>query len=182
MCNKYNSQNSTSTLNESVKKAYEEHMGNKVNAREKKEKEKQKAKTNKQYYAATFDLQAILTTPCSLIGELYYTLKLCCFYLSFYSLGDGHGFCHMWDETQGRREANEIATCLFKHTTSVSRSSTQISEITYYSDTCPGEKRNQFVASSHLYSLEKNPSLVKINHKYLQSVIRKWSAIRFTQQ
>lgn len=169
LCSKYNSQNADGTLNESVKKSYEEHIENKLKAREEKEKDKQKAKANKQYYAATFDLQAVLTTPCSLIGELYYTRKLCCFNLSFYSLGDGHGFCHMWDETQGRRGANEIATCLFKHTTSVSRSSEQIREITYYSDTCPGQNRNQFVASSHLYSLEKNPSLVKINHKFLQS-------------
>ena len=75
LCNKYNSQNSASTLNESAKKAYEEHMENKVKAREEKEKDKQKAKANKQYYAATFDLQAVLTTLYSLIGELYYTRK-----------------------------------------------------------------------------------------------------------
>ena len=39
LCNKYNSKNSASTLNESVKKAYEEHMENKVKAREEKEKD-----------------------------------------------------------------------------------------------------------------------------------------------
>lgn len=67
----------------------------------------------------------------------------------------------MWDETQGRRGANVTATSLFKHTTSVSRSSEQISEITCYSDSCPEQNRYQFVASSYLYLLEKNPLLVK---------------------
>ena len=63
---------------------YEEHQKRKVEAREEKDKDKQRDKENKNYYVATFDLQAVLTTPCSLVSELYYSRKLCCYNLTIF--------------------------------------------------------------------------------------------------
>ena len=51
------------------------HQHRKIAAREDKENYKAKDK-NKGIYKATIDLQAVLTPPCTLIGELCYTHKL----------------------------------------------------------------------------------------------------------
>ena len=154
---------------ETLAKKYEEHQLRKKTAREEKTKDKLESQNNPLCYAATFDLQAVLTTPCGQTGELYYTRKLCVYNLSFYSLGDNEGVCHVWDETQGKRGSQEIATCILKNTASVCASSPNISEITYYSDKCRGQNRNQFVAGAYLYSMAKFPNLQKINHKFLES-------------
>lgn len=46
--------------------------------------------------------------------------------------------------------------------------SSKVQEVTYYSDTCGGQNRNQFVAASLLYSVNKSESLQKINHKFFE--------------
>lgn len=110
----------------------------------------------------------MLTTPCSLVSELYYSRKLCCYNLTFYSLSDKHVTCHLWDETQRKRDSCEIATCLMKQTQSVC-SSTPIEHITYFSDTCGGQNRNKFVAASFVYVISKCPCLKTLKQKFLQS-------------
>ena len=105
----------------------------------------------------------------SKVGELYYSRKLCVYNLSVYSLGGGQGVCHLWDETQGKRGANEIATCLFRNTASICQSNRMVDTIRYYCDTCGGQNRNRIVASSLLLSLSDNPQLQTINQKFLES-------------
>ena len=144
------------------------HQERKIQAREQKEIDKKQAQTNSKFYVATFDLQAVLTTPCCLVSQLYYARKLCCYNLTIYSLGDKRVSCHLWDETQGKRGSCEIATCLHKNTQSIC-SSGPIEDVTYYSDTCGGQNRNQFVAASYLYTVSKIPQLKTLNHKFLQS-------------
>lgn len=75
-------------------------------------------------------------TPCSLIGELYYKRKLCCYNLSFYELGNGNGTCYLWDETQGKRGSCEVGTCVYLYVTSGASDTSVIEEVTLYSDTC----------------------------------------------
>ena len=125
------------------------------------------ALTDKEYYAATFDLQAVLTTLCGSVGELYYMCKLCVYNLSIYSLKDGKSHCHVWDETQGKRGSCEMATCIYKNSVSVSSDKT-IKVLTYYSDNCPGQNRNTIVASSLLYTLSKLENVEVINHTFLE--------------
>ena len=115
-CTLYDRRKAAGTVNETLQKEYDEHQVQKERAREEKTKDKERAKTDKSVYVATFDLQAVLTTPCSLVSELYYSRKLCCFNLTIYSLGDKQAVCHVWDETQCKRGAYEIATCLLKNT------------------------------------------------------------------
>ena len=119
--------------------------------------------------STTFDLQAVHTTPCSLVSEMYYSRNLCCYNLTIDSLGDKKAVCHLWDETQGKRGSCEIAICLMKNIMSVCSPSNEIKEVTYYSDTSGGQNRNQYVAASLLCTLSRIPSLKKLNHKFLQS-------------
>jgi hypothetical protein len=168
LCELYESKKGSDPPDEELAKRYKNHQDRKEEGRQEKKKDKERAKADRNYYAATFDLQAVLTTPCSLVGELYYSRKLCCYNLSIYSLGDSKVVCHMWDETQGRRGSCEIATCLMTNIKSLCASNPGMQEITYFSDTCGGQNRNQFVAASMLYSLTKNPSLKRLNHKFLE--------------
>ena len=112
-----------------------------MEAREEKEKDKNKAKLDLKYCVATFNLQAVLTMHCSLVSELYYSRKLCCYNLTVYNLCDKQVFCHLWDETHRKRGSCEIATCLLKSSQSICQSGS-VEEITYYSDTCGGQNRN----------------------------------------
>ena len=41
------------------------HQRNKESSREEKSTDKERAKTDKSFFAATFDLEAVLPTPCS---------------------------------------------------------------------------------------------------------------------
>lgn len=169
LCELYKRKQSAGTVDQDLEHEYKQHQRNKSQARDEKERDKLRAKNDKSIYVATFDLQAVLTTPCSLVSELYYSRKLCCYNLTIYSLSDKQVFCHLWDETQGKRGSCEIATCLMKNTVSICSASNQVKEITYYSDTCGGQNRNQFVTASFLYTISQIPQLQTISHKFLQS-------------
>jgi hypothetical protein len=74
---------------------FEEHQRNKETAREEKKKDKERAKSDKSFAAVTFDLEAVLPTPCTMVGDLFYKRCLSTYNLSFYSLGDGKGTCYL---------------------------------------------------------------------------------------
>jgi len=92
---------------------FECHERNKQRSRDEKSKDKERAKTDKSFVAATFDLEAVLPTPCSMVGDLFYKRCLSTYNLSFYSLGDGKGTCYLWDETNGGRGSSEIGSCMW---------------------------------------------------------------------
>lgn len=168
LCTLYERRKAGGNLTDAFKDQFEHHQKDKTLAREEKSADKQRAQTDKGVYVATFDLQAVLTTPCSLVSELYYSRKLSCYNLTIYSLGDNHVFCHVWDETQGKRGSSEISTCLLKNTVSACQTK-RVKEIVYFSDTCGGQNRNKFVTASHLYAISQLPTLEKISHKFLVS-------------
>ena len=169
LCELYNRRMQAGTMNEETARKYDDHQIKKQEARDQKEQDKITALADKSRYVATFDLQAVLTTPCSLVNEMYYSRKLCCYNLTIYSLGSKQVYCHLWDETQGKRGSCEIATCLMKTTMSVTSASKDLKHITYYSDTCGGQNRNKYVAASFIYVLHKLPSVEIIEQKFLQS-------------
>lgn len=156
-------------MTEEVEQRYQEHQERKKRAREEKEKDKKRAKADSKFHVSAFDLEAVLTTPCSLVGELYYKRKLCCYNLSFYALGSGNASCYLWDETQGARGSCEVATCLILHLNGLSTNTSAVREVTYYSDTCGGQNRNQFVASALVNYINKTDRLDCINQKFLES-------------
>ncbi|CAG2255584.1 unnamed protein product [Mytilus edulis] len=83
------------------------HQSNKESSRNQRSKDKQRAKTDNCFAAPTFDLEAVLHTPCSMVGDLYYKRCLSTYNFCFYSHGDGKGTCYLWDEVNGERGSNE---------------------------------------------------------------------------
>lgn len=72
MCALYQSKKDNDTLDGDFQTQYDGHQKRKCEAREENAKDKLKAKESVTHHVETFDLQAVLTTPCSLVGELYY--------------------------------------------------------------------------------------------------------------
>ncbi len=145
--------------------SYDDHQTWKIQAREKKEKDKERAIKDKTSHVSTFDLEAVLTTPCSLVSQLYYKRKLNVYNLTTYSLADKKGTCYMWDETNGKRGSCEIGTCLYLHLSSLG---IQVDHACCICDACGGQNRNQHVAGAMMYAA-KHLSLSIIDIVFLES-------------
>ena len=158
----------TVTVSENDEKIYSEHQNLKEAARAEKRADKERAQTDRSFIAATFDLEAVLPTPNSKVGDLYYKRCPSTYNFSLYSLGDKKGICYMWDETNGGRGSCEIGTCILLYINSVAEKCPNVHEISYYSDTCGGQNRNQFVSSALFYALHKHISIQAINHKFFE--------------
>ena len=74
----------------------------------KRRKIKDMAISSPELFVGTFDLQAVLQTPCSLVSQLYYMIKLNCYNLSIYNLASTHATCYLWSEVDAQRGSCEI--------------------------------------------------------------------------
>ena len=117
---------------------------------------KKKKKTDKEVYVATFDLQAVLQTPCSNVSQANYKRKLNSYNLTVYSLGYSKGTCYILNETHGQRGSSEIGTCILTHLNSLP---SIFKNIKLYSVFCSGQNWNQFLASGLLHTVVQNTNL-----------------------
>jgi hypothetical protein len=113
-------------------------------------------------HTATFDLEAVLPIPCSLVSQTYYKRKLSSYNFTVYSLSDGKGTCFFWNETDGQQGSCGIAACLHLYLNSLSSCTEQ------FSDSCIGQNRNTFVASALLHAVCTSTYLKVVNHKFLE--------------
>jgi len=74
---------------------------------------------------ASFDLQKVLTAPRGESSSFYYKRKFATYNLTVYDIGKKSGYCFMWNESEAKRGANEIATCLIKFMTSLKKNMVQ---------------------------------------------------------
>lgn len=165
-CNVYHRALEEGTVTAEQKDDYEKHQQRKKRAREEKETDKIKAQSQSNVHVACFDLQSVLYTPCSLVSVMYYMRKLCCYNLTFYSLGDHKGTCFVWSEVDAKRGASEVATCLRLHLQSLP---VNVDHVVLYSDACGGQNRNKIIASCLLHSVVTLPNIKVIDHKFLES-------------
>lgn len=90
---------------------------------------------------AAFDLEKVLTTPQGETSTFYNKRKLSTYNFTIYDIGKKEGFCYMWNESDAKRGANEIATCLFMFLKQ--KKDDDIQEFFFYSDNCGWQNRNQ---------------------------------------
>ena len=152
---------------EMLRESWEEHK----KAREKeamaeKAVDKDRAKADDIYHSVTFDLQAVLTTPFAGDARIYYKRKLSLYNFTIYDNSSANGHCYLWDETEGGRGANEIASILLYYMHNLPRS---VRHFTSFSATCAGQNRNQFVAAAMLHAVQQIYHLETIDLKYMES-------------
>lgn len=116
-------------------------------------------------YVLTFDLQKALAFPKLSTSVAYYKLNMYVYNLGVHSFNGNKGYMYMWDETEGSRGSQEVASCLIKH---IKEHASQQNHIILYSDCCTGQNRNIKLSLS-LQKLVQDPgiSAAYIDHKFL---------------
>lgn len=143
-----------------------EHQSLAEKAYSEKRNDKDRAKCESSFRAYTFDLQQCLPTPYLKTSVSFYKRQLWSFNLTIHDLENDKATCYMWDETIGARGSNQIASCLWHFLQNLPA---EVKEVTFYSDTCGGQNKNNTVAMMFTYLLHVHPTLQTINHKFLVS-------------
>lgn len=140
------------------------HIEEKNIARRMKKQDKRAGrKSNGSIVAAVFDFEKVLSCPYGDVSTFYYKRKLSCLNFTVYDLGKKKGICYMWDETEGKRGANDVSSCLLNYIDKhVKEGAT---EFRFWSDNCTGQNRNRIVFSLYLYAAKKYN--ITITHRFL---------------
>ena len=77
------------------------------------------------------------------------------------------GYCYIWGESDGRRGAAEIATCLYNWLLEVDKRNDGTTSVILYCDCCAGQNRNRTVLSMLKYALTKTVNITEITLKFL---------------
>ena len=161
ICDQYKRENTAA----SDDTTYQEHQERKRLAREEKNKDKQRAKTEASFTSATFDLQAILSTPCGLVSQMFYKRKLSSYNLTFYDQSEGRGYCYLWNETDGGKGSSEVGTGIYLYVNSLGPS---VKSVSLFSDTCGGQNKNRSVCAALLCCLAEHTNIEMIDHKFFE--------------
>ena len=146
--------------------AYQKHDARKKDCYEEKERDKERAIREEQFQSVTFDLQSVLQIPSSDVSPMYYSRKICVYNLTIYeSAPPNDAYCFCWSELNGKRGSSEIGTTLFTYLQNLPLN---ITEISLWSDTCPGQNRNKHIAALLLYTVQVT-HLKVIEHTFLES-------------
>ena len=100
-----------------------------------------------------FDLQQVLDTPHSNVGEMFYKRTLSCY--NFVVNDDGNASCYVWPETEGNRGVNEAGTCLIDFV--LQKAKLGVKNILSFCDNCPGQNRNRPIAAAMVYTVMNTP-------------------------
>nr|CAI5857563.1 unnamed protein product [Callosobruchus analis] len=127
-------------------------------------------KTRREQLAILILLLRHLTSkiPSSDVSPMYYSRKLCGYNLTIYKgAPPNNAYCYTWSEVNGARGSIEIATCIFQYIRSLPR---QITEVSFFSDTCGGQNRNQNVLALLYYFVHyEDTPITVIEQKFLES-------------
>lgn len=166
LCTKYNRLHNEGKLD--LEEEYNQHIARKEACNEEKRRDKERAERDKEFVSVTFDLQAILQIPSDEVGLLYYTRKLTVYNLTIYENAlPNEAYCFAWSEINGRKGSSEIGSILYHYLSQCVP--VHVSEVAFFSDTCGGQNRNQYIASLLLWAVHKVDHIKIIEHKFLES-------------
>ncbi|CAH2098128.1 unnamed protein product [Euphydryas editha] len=143
---------------------YEEHLKEKTLARTEKENDKNRKDGT---VVAVYDLQAVLQIPKGQISLFFYKSRINCLNFTISDLRAKDVICYFWDETEGKRGAVEIGSCILEYIKSqVDQNPNKEIDIIFYSDNCGGQQKNKFLLSAYAYAVNKL-TVKSITHKFL---------------
>ncbi|CAH2091878.1 unnamed protein product [Euphydryas editha] len=143
---------------------YEEHLKEKTLARTEKENDKNRKDGT---VVAVYDLQAVLQIPKGQISLFFYKSRINCLNFTISDLRAKDVICYFWDETEGKRGAVEIGSCILDYIKSqVDQYPNKEIDVIFYSDNCGGQQKNKFLLSAYAYAVNKL-TVKSITHKFL---------------
>lgn len=110
------------------------------------------------------DLQQVISLPKTDAGMVFYKRKLSTYNFTIYDRLFKKGFCYVWNESEAKRGANEIATCVLKFLTK--KASQGITDFIIWSDNCSGQNKNKFLFAAYTWAAAVLD--VTITHKYME--------------
>lgn len=141
---------------ESFKNADEQGKANLVDAYDLHPKEKELSRKEKEAdkinangtHVAVYDLQAVMPVPRGQVSSFYYKSKLNCYNFTISDLNAKNVNCYFWNETEGKRGAVEIGSCVLKYMQAVTETAETTSNIVFYSDNCCGQQKNKYLLAT----------------------------------
>jgi len=109
-------------------------------------------------------LEKVLTTPQGEVNNFYYKRKFATYNFTIFDIARKLGYCFMWNESETKKGANEIATCLFQFMAMMKKDG--VTEFIFYSDKCGGQNQNRFLFS--MWECAAFTLKVKITHRFLE--------------
>lgn len=149
--------------NKEREKEYRDHEGRKERVRKMKQEDKERAMNDTNMRVINFDLQKVLISPKTDIGEVYYSRKLATYNFTVFDIVSKVASCYMWHEGIAKRGSNDIASCIHDY----NRQLGNVDELVYYSDSCSGQQRNLPFATMCLYSVQHLP-IKTITHNFFE--------------
>lgn len=143
---------------------FDAHINRKNSIRAEKNNDKEKAQESDTFVSFNFDKQAILTTPKVFDKPVFYKRKLNVYNETTYDVKTKEGVCRVWPESEGKRGANEVATCIHNNIKSYPNAET----VSMYSDSCGGENRNSIFSIMCLHTVQESDHLQAIEHTYFE--------------
>ncbi|KAM3960074.1 uncharacterized protein ACR2FA_005875 [Aphomia sociella] len=174
LCLQY--KNSTPDQKVLLQESYDAHLEEKTLSRQ--EKYDDRCKIDDKNKVLVFDLQAILQSPRGDTSGFYYKSKLNSYNFTVTILNkkvDGQikdsyddVHCFFWNETDAKRGANEIGSCMLKVFEKLSAESSNDNgcNLILYSDNCTGQNKNKFIVALYLYAVT-HLNIKSITHKFL---------------
>ena len=109
-----------------------------------------------------FDLQQTLDTPKLPVGEAFYLRQLNTYNLAVVNNVTLEATMFVWNESEGKRGADEVASCLLKYLKTVSGS---VKRLVLWSDGCGGQNKNHQLQLLWMYLVQSHRFL-SIEHKF----------------
>jgi len=162
LCNSYYEATGEDPL---LAKKLEDHKQRKKESMEEKANDEQRASKDNTFAAVSFDLEAVLVTPHAGDAQIYYKCKLAVYNFTLYETASHQGYCYVWDEMEGGRGSNEIASALMDYLKNLLPT---ITHVATFSDTCSGQNRNVYIAAAMLFAIQTIPNLHVVDMKFME--------------
>lgn len=169
LCMSY--ENSTADQKRELQEKYDQHHEEKILTRNEKKADRKNITDNNK--VVIYDLQAVLQCPRGDSSAFYYKSKLNSYNLTVTELSkpDKKGaydnvHSYFWTESDAKRGAIEIGTCVWKYLEEVSKDAKDPLNIIFYSDNCAGQNKNKFIMTMYMYAVHLF-NIQSITHKFL---------------
>lgn len=168
--------NSNEEQRKEMEEKYQKHLKEKELSRI--EKQTDRRNIDEDNIVTIYDLEAVLPCPRGETSAFYYKSKLNSYNLTLTELTNkvdkkkayDNVHCYFWTESDAKRGAIEIGTCIWNYLKELSKSCeeehTEGKNIIFYSDNCCGQNKNKFIATMYLYAVHYL-NINSITHKFL---------------